>query len=285
MFTDDDYVVEQYIRPGKVRKRLINDERADILGNFDDDDDKHCKKKSKKPKEMVIVSEENPFEDGVDSENENASENEVENGEPDEDEDATSDKEEENDEEIESANDDESMEAEEEEEDEATNEDHDSENVQSEPEIELPEKPQPKVKNNKEKSTEKAKSTTSKKPVKKLDLSDDQLKALMRGASKKDKFVLYITNLSYSTTRDTLTEFFSVAGTVKSVRIPKVRRNAFAFVEMSDITGFKVGSYIELNLPLLNCGIFYSARIFIEQLFISLKLLWSKTSNRINNYS
>lgn len=71
-------------------------------------------------------------------------------------------------------------------------------------------------------------------------LSDDQIQSLIRGCSKKDRFVLYITNLNYSTTREQLTEFFAAAGLVKSVRVPKVRRSAFAFVEMSDIDGFKV---------------------------------------------
>lgn len=256
MFTDDDYVVEQYIKPEKVRKRLINDERADILGNFDDNDDKFTKrkgKKVKKSKEKVVVSEENPFEDGDDSEPENGDlvkddmendeaaegEGETENGEVAEDD--ASDNEEENNEDNEESNGDESME-------EATDEEHDeSANKHSEPEQEsedqsskVAEKSKSKAKKIKVKPTEKDSAKSSEKPVKKLDLSDDQLKALMRGASKKDKFVLYVTNLSYSTTRDTLTEFFGVAGTVKSVRIPKVRRSAFAFVEMNDITGFKV---------------------------------------------
>lgn len=259
MFTDDDYVVEQYIKPEKVRKRLINDERADILGNFDDNDDKFPKKKvkkEKKSKEKVVVSEENPFDDGDDSEPENGDlvedgigndesgeEGETENGEEAEDDASDNEEEnnEENNEEKEESNEDESM-------DEATDEQHDeSADNHSEPEQEsedqpstVAEKSKSKAKKNKVKPTEKDRTKSSEKPVQKLDLSDDQLKALMRGASKKDKFVLYVTNLSYSTTRDTLTEFFGVAGAVKSVRIPKVRRNAFAFVEMNDITGFKV---------------------------------------------
>lgn len=258
MFTDDDYVVEQYIKPEKVRKRLINDERADILGNFDDNDDKFPKKKvkkEKKSKEKVVVSEENPFDDGDDSEPENgdlvedgmgndeSSEGETEKGEVAEDDASDNEEEtnEENNEEKEESNEDESM-------DEATDEQHDeSADNHSEPEQEsedqpsiVAEKSKSKAKKNKVKPTEKDRTKSSEKPVQKLDLSDDQLKALMRGASKKDKFVLYVTNLSYSTTRDTLMEFFAVAGTVKSVRIPKVRRNAFAFVEMNDITGFKV---------------------------------------------
>lgn len=245
MFTNDDYIVEQYIKPQKVSKPLINDERADLLGNFDDDVDKNGKKKTKKSKEKIkMVTEENPFEDGDESENENEQnsdnedendeENKTESGEENEDENCAND-----DDEIPVAEEDESM-------DEMSNEDRESDVIQSESESKVPDEPLAKVKNKKIKSAEKAQPMKPKKPEKKLDLSDDQLKSLMRGASKKDKFVLYVTNLSYSTTRDTLTEFFSVAGTVKSVRIPKVRRNAFAFIEMNDITGFKV-KYIELN--------------------------------------
>lgn len=65
MFDNSDYVVEDYIKPVKTRKRLINDERADILGNFDDDDGDNTKNKRKrdKAKEKVVESEENPFAD------------------------------------------------------------------------------------------------------------------------------------------------------------------------------------------------------------------------------
>lgn len=62
----------------------------------------------------------------------------------------------------------------------------------------------------------------------------------MRGISKKDHFVLYVTNLNYETTKPNLEEFFGNAGAVKSIRIPKTRRSAFAFVEMCDLNGYKV---------------------------------------------
>lgn len=257
MFTNDDYIVEQYIKPQKVGKKLINDERADILGNFDDDVDKTGKKKIKKSKEKItIVTEENPFADGDESENDNEQnsdheddndeeiedENDEESGDGDDGDDVENG--DESDEEIEHVNgandDDEDVADEDESMEKTSNEDLESDGVQSEPESKVPDATQPKVKNKKTNSADKAQPNKPKKPEKKLDLSDDQLKSLMRGASKKDKFVLYVTNLNYSTTRDALTEFFSVAGTVKSVRIPKVRRNAFAFIEMNDISGFKV---------------------------------------------
>lgn len=226
MFDDSDYVVEHYIKPTKVRVPLINDERADLLGNFDDVVDKQ-KKIGKKRKEIVNVSEENPFADEiVNSEAEGASENEEQDK-------TVSD-----------------------EEDLDTNEDgeqHDEDSSEKESvsdpqdEIEMPktsssEDEQPKAKKKKLKATEKemVKSKPTKKSDKKLNLSDEQIQALVRGCSKKDRFVLYVTNLNYSTTRDALTEFFGVAGAVKTVRVPKVRRNAFAFIEMCDINGFKV---------------------------------------------
>lgn len=232
---DSDYVVEEYIKPTKVRKRIINDERADLLGNFDDDDNKF-KKKAKKPKQ-IVESEENPFADA--DENENEAEGGSDNGDEKNGEIEKSDAEEEtenSDAEEENEDDDDNEESSEEDIiDEAQNSDQSS----SEPEANVPEEVQPEVKTKKVKPTEKNKPTV-KKPEKKADLTDDQIKALIRGSSKQDRFVLYVTNINYSTTRETLTDFFSVAGPVKSVRVPKVRRSAFAFVEMSDIGGFKV---------------------------------------------
>lgn len=226
MFTDNsDYIVEQYIKPNKVRKRLINDERADLLGNFDDDDSKFTKKRTTKTKTKPIVfaSEEDPFtDDAVDE-----SEDEQING----------DKNDKNDEsDIATAEPDSNGTAEK-----SEAENSDSKNASDEAEIsEIEEEtPQPKTtkaKQSNRKPVEKAK----KSPSKTLDLTDEQIQALIRGSSKKDRFVIYITNLNYSTTRETLTEFFEAAGQVKSVRVPKVRRSAFAFVEMSDISGFKV---------------------------------------------
>lgn len=238
---DSDYIVEQYIKPKRIAVPLINDERADILGNFDDNDDKHVKKKGKKKtKEIERVSEENPFaddddddDDEVDDEDmkeDSGSEIKEKNGHEsgtESEKEAQSDAEVDSDEVMETTNDDAPVEA--------ASDDEPVEPVESK----MPKKKEPKTKKKKVKPAETMEPSTSKK----TELNDDQIKALIRGASKQDRFVLYVTNLNYSTTRDKLQEFFEVAGDVKSVRIPKVRKNAFAFVEMSDLGGFKVCNY------------------------------------------
>ncbi|CRK91282.1 CLUMA_CG004960, isoform A [Clunio marinus] len=61
------------------------------------------------------------------------------------------------------------------------------------------------------------------------------------------RFILYVTNLSGETTRSMLEDFFGDAGQIKSIRIPKVRLGNFAFVEMTDIEGFK---NININMEL-----------------------------------
>lgn len=82
----------------------------------------------------------------------------------------------------------------------------------------------------------------SKKSVKEYDgkISQDQITSLLRGSTKANRFVLYVTNLNFGTSKERLTEYFSTSGNVKSVRIPKKRKGGFAFVEMSDVDGFKV---------------------------------------------
>lgn len=274
MFDDSDYVVEEYIKPSKVRKRIINDERADIFGNFEDEKDKLSSKKGvKKTKVTPVLSEENPFEDDSDG-------NEDDNGMDEDDvvQDDTVSDENEGEQENETGEENESDEVDNESDEEASDSDdpagsdgeESSNDIDDEgtDEVTPAEKPsknskQAPAQNNgnsqKSKSAtqnEKPKSKAAKaeKPksngaqkTSKLELTDDQLKALIRGSSKQDRFVLYVTNLNYSTTRDTLTEFFSAAGPVKSVRIPKVRRGAFAFIEMSDVNGFKVSAIKSLQ--------------------------------------
>lgn len=82
----------------------------------------------------------------------------------------------------------------------------------------------------------------SKKSSKEYDgkISQDQIAALLRGSTKSNRFVLYVTNLNFGTSKERLTEYFSTSGNVKSVRIPKKRKGGFAFVEMADVDGFKV---------------------------------------------
>lgn len=70
------------------------------------------------------------------------------------------------------------------------------------------------------------------------DISTEQMKKLMTGA-KSTRLVMYVTNLSFDTTKDMLESHFSDAGIVKSVRIPKKRKSGFAFVEMEDSDSFQ----------------------------------------------
>ncbi|XP_034478571.1 polyadenylate-binding protein 3 [Drosophila innubila] len=72
-------------------------------------------------------------------------------------------------------------------------------------------------------------------------ITSDQLSSLLRGASKLNRHVLYVTNLNFETQKDDLESHFSVVGAVKSIRIPKKRRGGFAFVEMADLKGFQQG--------------------------------------------
>ncbi|XP_030388460.1 polyadenylate-binding protein 1 [Scaptodrosophila lebanonensis] len=78
-------------------------------------------------------------------------------------------------------------------------------------------------------------------PVKNEDITDEQLSSLLRGASKVNKYVLYVTNLNFETTKDDLMSHFEAVGTVKGIRIPKKSRSGFAFVEMDNLVSFKRG--------------------------------------------
>nr|XP_016929802.1 uncharacterized RNA-binding protein C365.04c [Drosophila suzukii] len=71
------------------------------------------------------------------------------------------------------------------------------------------------------------------------EITSDQLTSLLRGASKTNRHVLYVTNLNFETQKDDLELHFSAVGTVKSIRIPKKRRGGFAFVEMADLPSFQ----------------------------------------------
>lgn len=205
MDMDSDYVVEEYIKPKKIRKPLVNDESADLLGNFDD-------KKRKEIETNPNVSsaiEEDPFASDSDSDG-NSNEDDDDDGE-------------------EVVNNEEEGHSE------------TAENDGTPEEAETPS--DAKSKANKMKKKKKKEPTA-------IDagpsnsgsghLSNEQITALMKGASKQNRFVLYITNLNYDTSKERLCEFFQKVGEVKSVRIPKSRKTAFAFVEMDDISGFKV---------------------------------------------
>ncbi|KAL9921266.1 uncharacterized protein ACN427_002380 [Glossina fuscipes fuscipes] len=72
-------------------------------------------------------------------------------------------------------------------------------------------------------------------------LSKEQLTQLMRGTSKANRYVLYVTNLDFDTSKTDLLEHFGKIGSVRTVRIPKNRRGGFAFVEMDDLEGYQRG--------------------------------------------
>lgn len=246
-----DYIVEEFIKPNKVRKRIINDERGDLLGNFDDSTLK------KKPKtKMKFEMEENPFADNDDDDSD-----------PDDDDGPRDDTEKSgNDEDLPGTSeeytngfnvtDENVVSSSPEANDSEENSDNESGTNSQQQTISSNNKKEKLITANTQLETEHEKKDMKKKKKKSktnndpsIDptgnkLNDEQIQALLRGACKQNRYVLYVTNLNYETTRDKLSELFTAAGTVKSVRIPKNRKTAFAFVEMDDINGFKV---IQLN--------------------------------------
>lgn len=76
-------------------------------------------------------------------------------------------------------------------------------------------------------------------PVGKGGLTKNQLEQLRKGAAKTNRYVLYVTNMSFETTKGDLEDLFMTKGSVRSVRIPKQRRGGFAFVEMNDLESFQ----------------------------------------------
>ncbi|XP_017125133.1 uncharacterized RNA-binding protein C365.04c [Drosophila elegans] len=161
-----DYEVESFINPKRVR-RTVNDDSADLLGNFDD-------QKRKEIFEGTYVDKEEDGRNPSDPEDSSSEKEEAAAGEG-EGSAASGSEDEEEDEEV-------------------------AENGQ---------------------------------------ITSNQLSSLLRGASKTNRHVLYVTNLNFETTRDDLELHFSAAGSVKSIRIPKKRRGGFAFVEMTDLPSFQ----------------------------------------------
>ncbi|XP_037714302.1 uncharacterized RNA-binding protein C365.04c [Drosophila subpulchrella] len=156
-----DYEVESFFKPKRVR-RTVNDDSADLLGNFDD----------QKRKEIF----EGTYVDKEDGRN------------PSDPEDSQSEEEGKSDGEAEGSN------------------------ASGSEEVEIAENGE---------------------------ITSDQLTSLLRGASKTNRHVLYVTNLNFETQKDDLELHFSAVGTVKSIRIPKKRRGGFAFVEMADLPSFQ----------------------------------------------
>lgn len=93
----------------------------------------------------------------------------------------------------------------------------------------------------------KAKKVRKTKPENNGEIGEEQITSLLRGVSKANRFVLYVTNLNFGTDKDRLAQYFSQAGVVKTVRIPKKRKGGFAFVEMADVTAFKVNTHKKIN--------------------------------------
>lgn len=176
---DSDYIVEQFVRPDKIGAPLVNDESADILGNFDDQKRKNI--------------ENNVFDDGEASD--------------DEDEEEDDDEQEESDDEV---------------------------------------KPDPKKRQVNDVDDGSLPAPKKRKPNTPINsdghIGEDQVAALLRGVSKANRLVLYVTNLNFATSKERLINYFTSAGPVKTARIPKKRKGGFAFVEMEDMTGFKVNS-------------------------------------------
>ncbi|XP_062135187.1 uncharacterized protein LOC133844909 [Drosophila sulfurigaster albostrigata] len=171
-----DYEVELYIQPKRVRK-TVNDDSADLLGNFDDE----------KRKEIF----EGTYVDKDD---------------------------------VKNASDSDSSDAE--------DEDHPDENN----EVDDTKQTEEKVADGSEGSADEEEESNADGHI-----TTNQLNSLLRGASKLNRHVLYVTNLNFETTKDDLESHFAVAGAVKSIRIPKKRRGGFAFVEMEDLKSFQQG--------------------------------------------
>nr|XP_014088251.1 nucleolin 1 [Bactrocera oleae] len=174
---DSDYNVEEFVKPKRVR-RTVNDETADLLGNFDD------------IKRQEILN-------GTYIEKETATD--------------SSDGEEEHSD------------------DEKTNEEEATENGEAKKDARATQA------NGASKSDEEDTDEV------KTNLTKEQLGALMRGAAKANRHVLYVTNLNFETTKSDLESHFGNAGAVKGVRIPKKRCGGFAFVEMADLEGYQRG--------------------------------------------
>lgn len=206
---DSDYIVEHFVKPDKIGKPANNDESADLLGNFDDQ-----KRKNIQNNAFDEEAEEEPQLDNEDDDDEDEEE---------EDDDAAD---EDDETELNGSDDD------------AGEEDDDTEVTTIDQEGNIA-------------STTKRSATKSSldrepkaKKVAKADtnsgeIGEEQITSLLRGVSKANRFVLYVTNLNFGTDKERLTQYFSQAGTVKTVRIPKKRKGGFAFVEMADVTAFK----------------------------------------------
>lgn len=90
--------------------------------------------------------------------------------------------------------------------------------------------------------------------------SSNQEEVVDEPVRPNSRYILYVTNLTSETTKSMLEDFFSDAGEVKAIRIPKVRLGSFAFVEMKEFEGFKVRSNKEL-LSICRTYIIYNLKL------------------------
>lgn len=179
---DSDYIVEEYVRPDKIGAPPVNDESADILGNFDDQKRKNI--------ENNVVTEDTFMESNSED-----------------------------------------------------SEDSDDSDDDEDP-MESTANPTDSTLNTEKDRRKAAKVKLAKMMQEEEDrngrIGQEQITSLLQGVSKANRFVLYVTNLNFTTSKERLAEYFSQAGGVKAVRIPKKRRGGFAFIEMVDVHAFQV---------------------------------------------
>lgn len=192
--SDSDYIVEEYVRPDKIGAPPINDESADILGNFDD------QKRKNIANNIDDEAAEKLDEDNSDSDSDT----------------------DESDEEPEDEDPDDSV------------VDDNSGNALKRKQI------SDKIDGSGETRRAKIKRLMAAEEERDGRIGEEQITSLLQGVSKANRFVLYVTNLNFATSKERLAEYFSSAGIVKSVRIPKKRKGGFAFVEMADVNSFQV---------------------------------------------
>lgn len=74
------------------------------------------------------------------------------------------------------------------------------------------------------------------------DITKNEIQELLKDRTSK-RFVLCVDNVDFKSTKEEIEHHFSTVGAVKSVRVPKHRKSAFAFVEMKDIDSLHVSKY------------------------------------------
>lgn len=181
---DSNYIVEEYVRPDKIGAPPVNDESADILGNFDD--------KKRKNIENNVLEEDSFMESNSEEDSDDS--------------------------------------------------DDDEEQLSEQMDSTANPTDNPLIAEKEQKKAARAKLAKMMQEEEDRNgrIGQEQITSLLQGVSKANRFVLYVTNLNFTTSKERLAEYFSQAGGVKAVRIPKKRRGGFAFIEMVDINAFQV---------------------------------------------